>query len=85
MVAYISRGRGHEHRRKQDASFNATNQRYAKQFGDAIVTNTYLKIALLAMPLVSAGLIYAPSSIPSLHFCRRVTSRAIMHSPRQIT
>ena len=44
---------------KPDATFNAAKQLYAEQFGDAIVTNTYLKIALLAMALVSAGLIYA--------------------------
>jgi hypothetical protein len=44
---------------KQDASFNAAKQLYAEQFGDAIVTNTYLKIALLAMALVWAGLTYA--------------------------
>jgi type IV secretory pathway TrbF-like protein len=44
---------------EKDATFNAAKQLYAEQFGDAIVTNTYLKIALLAMSLVSAGLIYA--------------------------
>ena len=44
---------------KQDPTFNAAKQLYAEQFGDAIVTNTYLKIALLAMALVAAGLIYA--------------------------
>ena len=44
---------------KQDSTFNAAKQLYAEQFGDAIVTNTYLKIALLAMALVAAGLIYA--------------------------
>src|SRR5579864_7915615 len=43
---------------KQDSTFNAAKQLYAEQFGDAIVTNTYLKIALLAMALVAAGLIY---------------------------
>jgi type IV secretory pathway TrbF-like protein len=43
---------------KRDATFNAAKQLYAEQFGDAIVTNTYLKIALLAMALVTAGLIY---------------------------
>ena len=43
---------------KQDATFNAAKQLYAEQFGDAIVTSTYLKIALLAMSLVAAGLIY---------------------------
>lgn len=43
---------------KQDSAFNAAKQLYAEQFGDAIVTNTYLKIALLAMALVAAGLIY---------------------------
>ena len=39
--------------------FNAAKQLYAEQFGDAIVTNTYLKIAVLAMALVAAGLAYA--------------------------
>src|SRR5436305_4644883 len=43
---------------KQDSTFNAAKQLYAEQFGDAIVTNTYLKIALLVMALVAAGLIY---------------------------
>src|SRR5580658_819450 len=43
---------------KPDRTFNAAKQLYAEQFGDSIVTNTYLKIALLAMALVSAGLIY---------------------------
>ena len=43
---------------KQDATFNAAKQLYAEQFGDAIVTSTYLKIALLALSLVAAGLIY---------------------------
>lgn len=41
-----------------DPEFNAAKQLYAEQFGDAIVTNTYLKIALLGMTLVSAGLLY---------------------------
>ena len=43
---------------KQDSTFNAAKQLYAEQFGDAIVTNTYLKIALLVMAVVAAGLIY---------------------------
>src|SRR5438105_11574345 len=43
---------------KQDSTFNAAKQLYAEQFGDAIVTNTYLKIALLVMALVAGGLIY---------------------------
>jgi type IV secretory pathway TrbF-like protein len=43
----------------QDHEFNAAKRLYAEQFGDAIVTNSYLKIALLALSLVSAGLIYA--------------------------
>src|SRR5437899_4499006 len=43
---------------KQDATFNAAKQLYSEQFGEAIVTNTCLKIALLAMALVVAGLIY---------------------------
>jgi type IV secretory pathway component VirB8 len=44
---------------KHDPTFNAAKQLYAEQFGDAIVTNTYLKIALLVMSLVAGGLIYA--------------------------
>src|ERR1700693_5173637 len=44
---------------KPDRTFSAAKQLYAEQFGDSIVTNTYLKIALLAMALVCAGLIYA--------------------------
>src|SRR6185437_16119366 len=43
---------------KQDLTFNAAKQLYAEQFGDAIVTNTYLKIGLLVMALVAGGLIY---------------------------
>jgi type IV secretory pathway component VirB8 len=42
-----------------DSEFNAAKRLYAEQFGDAIVTNAYLKVALLAMALISAGLIYA--------------------------
>lgn len=42
-----------------DPHFNAAKRLYAEQFGDAIVTNTYLKIALLGMTLISAGLLYA--------------------------
>jgi type IV secretion system protein VirB5 len=41
------------------SEFNAAKRLYAEQFGDAIVTNTYLKIALLALSLIAAGLIYA--------------------------
>lgn len=43
----------------QDPKFNAARRLYAEQFGDAIVTNVYLKIAVLALSLISAGLIYA--------------------------
>jgi len=43
---------------KHDSTFNAAKQLYAEQFGDAIVTNTYFKIALLVMALVAGGLIY---------------------------
>src|SRR5947209_13866477 len=43
---------------KQDSTFNAARQLSAEQFGDAIVTNTYLKSALLVMALVAGGLIY---------------------------
>jgi type IV secretion system protein VirB5 len=44
---------------QETTDFNAAKRLYAEQFGDAIVTNTYLEIALLALSLVSAGLIYA--------------------------
>jgi len=44
---------------EQERDFNQAKRLYAEQFGDAIVTNTYLKIALLAMSLVAAGLVYA--------------------------
>jgi type IV secretory pathway TrbF-like protein len=43
---------------KTDAEFNAARQLYAEQWGSAVVTNTYLKIALLMVSLVAAGLIY---------------------------
>ncbi|HEY6252950.1 MAG TPA: VirB8/TrbF family protein [Candidatus Angelobacter sp.] len=42
-----------------DPEFNAAKQLYAEQFGDAIVTNTYLKVTVLVLSLISAGLIYA--------------------------
>ena len=42
----------------QNSTFNAAKQLYAEQFGNAMVTITYLKVALLAMALVAAGLIY---------------------------
>ena len=38
---------------KQDSTFSAAKRLYAEQFGDAIVTNTYLKIALLEQQLVT--------------------------------
>jgi len=45
--------------KRTDSEFNAAKQLYAEQFGDAIVTNTYLKIVILVLSLISAGLIYA--------------------------
>ena len=45
--------------REPDPVFNAAKQLYAEQFGNAIVTNTYLKITVLVLSLISAGLIYA--------------------------
>jgi type IV secretory pathway TrbF-like protein len=42
-----------------DPTFSAAKQLYAEQFGDAIVTNTYLKITVLVLSLIAAGLIYA--------------------------
>src|SRR5207302_4362040 len=43
----------------EDPQFNAAKRLYAEQFGDAIVTSMYLKIALLAVSLIAAGLIYS--------------------------
>jgi len=43
----------------QERDFNYAKRLYAEQFGNALVTSTYLKIALLAMSLVAAGLVYA--------------------------
>lgn len=44
------------------SAFTAAKQLYAEQYGDAIVSNTYLKIAVAALTatllLVSAGLLY---------------------------
>src|SRR5260370_9447407 len=47
------------HSASVDRQFNAAKQLYAEQFGDTIVTNTYLKIEWLAFSLIAAGLIYA--------------------------
>lgn len=38
-------------------AFNAAKQQYLEQFGSALVTNTYLKIALLALSIVIVGLL----------------------------
>ncbi len=37
--------------------FNAAKRQYMEQFGSALVTNTYLKIALLCVSLIALGLI----------------------------
>ncbi len=41
-----------------DAEFQAGKRLYAEQWGDAVVTNTYLKIAILALCLLCAGSLY---------------------------
>ena len=43
---------------KSDAEFQAGKRLYAEQWGDAVVTNTYLKIAILALSLLCAGSLY---------------------------
>jgi type IV secretory pathway TrbF-like protein len=40
-----------------DPTFNAAKRLYAEQFGDAIVTNTYLKIAVAALSLICMALV----------------------------
>jgi len=39
-----------------EKDFNAAKQLYLEQFGSAIVTNSYLRVALLCLSLVSVGL-----------------------------
>jgi type IV secretory pathway component VirB8 len=41
-----------------DAEFQAGKRLYAEQWGDAVVTNTYLKITILALCLLCAGSLY---------------------------
>ncbi len=41
---------------KNDASFEDAKRLYLEQYGDPMVTNTYLKIALVLMALVALGL-----------------------------
>lgn len=43
---------------KSDAEFEAGKRLYAEQWGDAVVTNTYLKITILALSLLCAGSLY---------------------------
>jgi type IV secretory pathway TrbF-like protein len=40
----------------QDASFHDAKRLYLEQYGDPMVTNTYLKIALVLLSLVAVGL-----------------------------
>src|SRR5437588_12731966 len=41
-----------------DPEFQAGKRLYAEQWGDAVVTNTYLKITILALCLLCAGSLY---------------------------
>lgn len=43
---------------KSDAEFQAGKRLYAEQWGNAVVTNTYLKITILALSLLCAGSLY---------------------------
>jgi type IV secretory pathway component VirB8 len=43
---------------KSDAEFQAGKRLYAEQWGDAVVTNTYLKITIMALSLLCAGAFY---------------------------
>src|SRR5947208_17173929 len=43
---------------KSDAEFQAGKRLYAEQWGDAVVTNTYLKITIMALCLLCAGSLY---------------------------
>ena len=44
---------------KRDANFEDAKRLYLEQYGDPMVTNTYLKIALVLVSLVAAGLALA--------------------------
>src|SRR5256714_5912997 len=54
-----------------DPEFQAGKRLYAEQWGDAVVTNTYLKITILALSFVCAGSLYVAyatvKKIDSLH------------------
>ncbi len=41
----------------QDASFEDAKRLYLESYGDPMVTNTYLKIALVLVSLVAVGLL----------------------------
>ena len=43
---------------QQEAELTAAKRLYAEQFGDALVTNTYLKLALLCAALIATGLVF---------------------------
>jgi type IV secretory pathway component VirB8 len=55
-----------------DAEFNAAKRLYAEQWGDAVVTNTYLKITIAALCLLCAGSLYisyrAIKKMETFHF-----------------
>ena len=42
----------------RDTEFNAAKRLYAEQWGDAVVTNTYLKLVIVALCLVTTGMLY---------------------------
>ena len=42
---------------KNDASFQDAKRLYLEQYGDPMVTNTYLKIALTLVSLIAVGLL----------------------------
>ena len=56
---------------QSDAEFQAGKRLYAEQWGDAVVTNTYLKITILALSLLCAGSLWiaraAVKKIDSFH------------------
>jgi type IV secretory pathway TrbF-like protein len=55
-----------------DAEFSAAKRLYAEQWGDAVVTNTYLKLTIAALCLLCAGSLYisynAVKKMETFHF-----------------
>ena len=59
-----------------EQTFHNAKQLYLEQYGDPMVTNTYLKIALVLVCLVSAGLALVDSPLCAASSMRLVRLHA---------